>query len=130
MSQKCRHLPLLLLPTVLLVPTCTYPTTLANTCSIPFIQSIQGKTKRTNHLASPSLSKRRRRDSNSSTPKIIANFKGCFFRGWTWQVGFESFCRYAVFVGEVSEKCRKEDSILLALAISLYNPYTYCLVFY
>ena len=50
---------------------------------------------------------KRRRDSNPLEAKIIANFKGCFWQGWTWQVGFESFCRYAVFVGEVPERCQE-----------------------
>ena len=94
------------LSTVLLVPTCTYMTILPSTCSIPFVQYILAKTKRTYLLVSPSLTKRRRRDSNSSTFKIIAFFKDCFWQGCPWQVGYESFCRYAVFVGEVSERCR------------------------
>ena len=47
---------------------------------------------------------------------MIANFKGCFWLGWTWQVGVESFCRYAVFEGEESERCRK-----LCVTITLHS---------
>ena len=63
--------------------------------------------KRTYHLVSPSLTKRRRRDSNSRASKIITNFKVCFWLGWTWQVGLESFCLYVLFENKVSERCRE-----------------------
>ena len=91
------------------------------------VSPILGKRKRTYHLVSPSLTERRRRDSNSFKAKIIARFNGCFWRGWTWQVGFESFCRYAVFMGEVSERCRK---LIFPLATNLNSPTKYLLIYY